>query len=481
MIYCFISELLHNMHLSILKKGLVILMERKRVSIREIGEILGNNEPEKTHQLRLRKKHGEYKVKRLHSDLIVPSYVHGYSLGIEIMQKWFLGKFEKGYFDRQNVYINGKHVLDDYKQFNKNTIKRNRPMVAIVPSVDYDFDREFLDTYLGDPALFLRRSSYQQSFFRDDERDQYLGISFQGIRMNFGFKIRVNTRAQQLDLLEKMKLRFRIGATQSFYVSVDFHIPKDIMISIAKAAGFEVNEETKTIKDVMEFVSYMNRHSDLPILFKMRAINQKPEFFLRMRDQYIHIACKDKLSPDDGERDGQLDHNFHIEMAAVLTMPVPHFYVHYSNEYLTGSTTIHEGSDDSRVGLYSFNAFQIPDYNERGWGQYALTSYLCDKGEKYIDMSEVFSGNTNLDKIMKFNQERFISPKSFIEIKVYRHEDSACLVKTDMDFDNKRLNFLEEMDEEAVSIVMYADREYVNDTITTVEKYNESRFSMEKK
>ena len=55
-----------------------------------------------------------------------------------------------------------------------------------------------------------------------------------------------------------MKLRFRIGATQSFYVSVDFHIPKDIMISIAKAAGFEVNEETKTIKDVMEFVSYMN-------------------------------------------------------------------------------------------------------------------------------------------------------------------------------------------------------------------------------
>ena len=45
-----------------------------------------------------------------------------------------------------------------------------------------------------------------------------------------------------------------------------------------------------------------------------------------------HIKTKDKLQKDDGERDGKLDFNFHVEMDAELTMLVPHFYALYDEE-----------------------------------------------------------------------------------------------------------------------------------------------------
>lgn len=451
-------------------------MSREKVSINEIGDILGNNENQRTHQLRLRKKNGEYVVKRLHSDLAVPSYIHGYSLAIEYMRNWFIERIDKimgkNYF--KTVYINGKHVLDDYKNMNRQVIKRERPMVAIVPTVDFDHDRESLDLYMADPSMFLRRSNYQQSFFRDPERDLYLGVQFQELKMDFAYRMRVDTKAQQYDLKKKMELQFRVGATQYEYFSADFHIPKDIILSIAEKAGFKVDWITKNIDCIMDFIAYLNEHSDLPILYKMRAINQKSEFFIRVKDMYGHIACRDRITPDDGERNGHLDMNFHLDFATELKMPIPHFYVYYSQAPEMGSTTLHETEQDI-VGLYSFNDFEIPEKNELGWYQVALTSYLCDKGENFIDLTEVFSGNTNLDIVMEYSLRNFISPQSFIDIQVFRNDDRACRVRTKMNFQTKHLDFLEEMDEEAINIVIYADRQYINETIISLNEYNKTR------
>lgn len=446
------------------------------VSLKDIDNILGNNNDNRVHQLKLRKKHGEYRVKRLHSDLICPSYVHGYSLAIEFMKSWFLSKFEKDFF--KTVYVNGKHVLDDYKIFNKDIIKKQKPMLAILPTVEYDHDRDMLDSYLASPSLFLRRSNYQQSFFRDEERDLYLGVQFRELKMNFGYKIRVSSRAQQLDLWQHMELKFRIGATQKKHITADFHIPKKIMIDIAKKAGFDVIEETDTIYNILEFLYYLNSHSDFPITYKMRAINRKQEFFMRVsgEDMMIHIRNTDKISLDDGERDGQLDNNFHIEFSNVIRIPIPHFYVYYSQEYITGTTNIYE-QEESSIGLYSFNDFTIPDRNDLGWSQVAMISYLCDKGDKFADMTEVFSGNTNLDKVIKYNLKQYISPQAFIDIQVYRNDDRACKVKTKMDFETNKLLFLEDMDEESIVIVIYADMMYVNTTITNIEEYNKTRIS----
>ena len=45
-----------------------------------------------------RTKYPSEKINKLHANLAIPSYVHGYSLAIEFMYHWFESKFEPGYF-----------------------------------------------------------------------------------------------------------------------------------------------------------------------------------------------------------------------------------------------------------------------------------------------------------------------------------------------------------------------------------------------
>ena len=59
-------------------------------------------------------------------------------------------------------------------------------------------------------------------------------------------------------------------------------------------SAFNLEIKNGEIVDIIEFLNYVNSHSDLPFLFKIRAINQKAEFFIRMKDLYTHISCIDK-------------------------------------------------------------------------------------------------------------------------------------------------------------------------------------------
>ena len=94
-------------------------MDREKVSINDIkNTIFENTPPEKRAQLP--RDFFTYRPK-LYRNLVLPSYVHGYSLAIEYMKKWFVDKFPKDYF--KVIHINGKHVLDDWRDFNNYNIK----------------------------------------------------------------------------------------------------------------------------------------------------------------------------------------------------------------------------------------------------------------------------------------------------------------------------------------------------------------------
>lgn len=425
--------------------------------------------------VRFKDQKGKVNILGLHSNLITPAATHGYSLGIEYMKKWFLEKFHPDYFSY--VYINGKHVLDDYKNFNNHQLVRKEPpLLAITPTIDYDYDREYQDVYQSSPEIYLKRSSYEKAFFRDYQRNLHLGLQMRALRMNFNFKIRVRTRAEQTDLFRSMELKFRIGSTQTNYISADFLIPKHVILDIATKAGFDIDKSTMQIVDILSFLNYMNKRSIYPIMFKMRAVNQQPEFFLRMVNIPVHISCVDKISADDGEKSGHVDTNFHLEFQAVMTMPVPHFYIYYSADEYTYS--IKMDSDKNKIGVYSFCPYEIPNENEKGWRKLVVTSYICDAGEKEIDLSPIFNGNHNLLKVMRYNLSNFISPDSFIEVKAYHNDDIAIGIETKMDYQTGILHILSDIyEDENINIVVFADQFYVNDTMITIENYDKNRLS----
>lgn len=448
---------------------------REPVTPEQIEAALNDRDP-----VYFKNRNRDYRITKLHSNLIVPSQVHGYSLAIEYMRYWFVSRFErqfgKDFF--KTVHINGKHVLDEYKHFNKQNIKREYPMAAIMPTIDYDYDRENIDLHMADPEIYLKRSNFNKSFFHDYQNNLHIGIEMRALRMNFAFKIRVRTKAQQIDLWRNMELMFRIGCTQKDFISADFQIPKEAIIDIAKKVGFDVDEKNKVVEDILPLLSYLNRNSDIPFMFKMRSINQQPEFFIRVRNLPLHIACSDKIQVDDGERDGHLDTNFHLEMAAILTIPTPYFYTYFSADDMI--YRIDMTKDHNNIGLYSFCKWDPPMINKQGWQQIAMTSYLTDPGEREIDLGVIFKGNTNLNIVMEYCLKNHISPAGFLEIKVYRSEDKAKLVRTNMDFAHKVLYLLDEVEEECLNIVIYGDAEYLNDTMISLENYNKTRISREK-
>lgn len=399
---------------------------------------------------------------RLYKNLMLPSYVHGYSLAIEYMKKWFLEKFDKDYF--KVVHINGKHVLDDWRIFNNYNIKREKPMLAIVPTLENDFDRENLDLYQADHKILLRTTNFMQSFFKDYDRMSFIYLKMRAMKMNFAFKVRVNSRSEQLDVMNKMELWFRIGSTHREYLNAEFHIPYDIMLNVAAAAHFEI-DENNNIVDILEFIAYLNKYSDLPIVFKMRAINQKPEFFVRVNNMYVHISTIDRLQIDDGDREGKLDTNFHVEMNATLEIPIPHFFVYFSQDPIVHTIGVNEHNGKS-IGIYSINNFEIPPQNEKNWTSVAVTSYLCEEGEQVIDLSPIFTGSGNFIRAVEYSKKNMVSPKSFVDIKVYRSNDMAKEFKCDMNYDNYHLELPFPMEhEEAIDIAIYADKEYINNVI----------------
>ena len=413
-------------------------------------------------------------AEKLYSNLAIPSYVHAYSLAIDYMYKWFESKFEKDFFVG-GIYIDGKHVLDDYKnKFHKLIVKGQQPRARIEPRIQHDYDREGLDSYLAPVTMFTRRSNLANSFFKDYDRDIFLGINMRALRMDFNFKVRVNTRAEQLDLAQRMELYFRVGATQYEDLSLDFHVPKEIMLNIAERAGFEIKRNE--VVDIVEFLEYLNRHSDIPFLFKIRAINKKAEFFIRMNGLYTHIAIKDKLQLDDGDRNGKLDFYYHIDMNAVLTIPVPQFYAYYSAKDATVKINPKEASAGT-VAIYSINVVDIPKVDENGWAQAAITQYAADKGEQYMDLSSLFTGDNILAKTINHDLVRGVSPNHFIDIKVYAENDIAKMVPIEMDWNTKRAYFKRYQDEDVLDIAIYYDREYINELNISMDNLQNNRVS----
>ena len=406
----------------------------------------------------------------LYNDLYVPSYVHSYSLAIEYMKKWFESKFDKRFFKYQHV--NGKHLFDDYKRFNKQNIVREKPLYIVTPNPEFDYDRESLDLYMAPPDIFLKRSDYQRSFFKDYQRQLYLGFQMKELKMTFNFRVKVSTRAQQLDVAERMNLIFRIGATQTEYITGEYVIPREIMIAIAIDSGFEV--EKGQIKNPTLFLQYLNSKSDIPIIYKLRNINNQLEYYMRLKDVYCNIWTTNKLQLDDGERIGMIDDNFNIDMEVTLRMAIPHFFVYFHEKPLTYKIPLTEKPYEEGkpiVGLYTLSQFKINPTNEYGWNTKINTTYQLDPGESIIDISPILNG-TELDTVITDELKNYRSPQSFIDIKIYKEVAGEYpIIDIDIDWENRsiRLNNVPK-DKEYIYIVIYIDTLYFNQRILDLKK-----------
>lgn len=404
----------------------------------------------------------------LNCDIAVPSTIHGYSLGVEYMREWFLEKFDKDFF--KTIYINGKSVFDDYRKLSrKELLTIEKPALSIQSNMDWEYNRDYVDVHPGGLKQFaMRTHNYDKSFYRDYDACSFIGLHMRLMKINFIFRIRLSTRAQQIDIAEFMRLAFKIGQTDSAYADMDFHVPKEIMYHVANDAGFET-DDNMNVKDVYGFLNHLNARSGLPFLYKFRTINGNSEFFIRASGIYLHISCLDSLSMDDGERQGQLDNNFHIEMNAELKIPVPQFYIYYTDHTLL----LEKRKKRETVGLYNLrNIYEIPKVNDKGWPIYLTTDW--DNDDKYldtIDFSELMH-NHDLQQVLTKTKDSGLSPEIFMEVVLYNNFKKVYI---DIDWENYVMIVKAKLDQKRSNIGIYINLKYVNEQLIYINKMNDSR------
>lgn len=420
----------------------------------------------------------------LHQNICIPSTAQSYSLCIEYMKRWFLSLFEKNPF--QSIYVDGKNIFDDYRRLSHvELLKRKKPALAIVPSFDWSFDNEHVDMYQFGTKLYQARGLYQNAFYKDSEHNSYLGIAMETIFMEFTFRIRVETRAQQLDMFKYIQLAGRIGNTVGQDVSLDFHVPYDIMIAMAEDAGFEIIPADLNsaisyprVKNIQAFLAHLNTHSQLPFLYKMRTINGRNEFFIRMDRMYVHVRPTN-LTGDDGEREAVMSNNFALEMTAEVRFPAPKFYAYYTDHARDFTTVYSAWKQPNGIvsAFYTFKGIDVPEKNKLGWDKYLETSYEDDPENinkpLSIDLSELFN-ERELGETIRSCIKQGISPSIFVDVFAINGGEHPA---GRMNWDTMTYTTESPVRSNNTYLAIYVDMMYINNYIAQNRDYKDDRLS----
>lgn len=419
-------------------------------------------------------------AKSLYRSISIPSVANAYAQCVQFAQDWFLSKFHKGTF--KSVYIEGKYAFNEQRFVDMSSkIVRPKPALSIIPNINMEFNNDNVDMYQYGTDLYQPLGPSKDSFFKDRDNQAYLGMALETLFVGFTYKIKVETRAQQLDLYKYIQLACRVGNTTGEEVDLDFHIPYELMIQMAMDLGYDVdfsdNKEYPKIRELSKFLSYLNSHSTLPFVYKYRGINGKNEFFIRMQRMYVHIRSND-ITNDDGEREGHLNNNFGIELSIEIRFPAPKFYAYYSNnehrlEYIYTAFRQPQGI---ATCFYTFKGVPIPDTNSRGWQKYLETTYEDDNTDYKdkllkIDFSELLTQG-DLGESIRFCTNQGISPTIFMDFILV---NGGEVIIGKLDWDTMVFTSLDPPKSQGTYIGIYVDMEYVNQYVMLASNGSQNR------
>ena len=410
---------------------------------------------------------GTRKGKRqLRTSISLPSQYSNYAICVEIMRDWFLSKFPHHFFN--SVYVDGTHSFDEFRKFSHmdDRLKRSNPLLAIVPEIDLNHNRNWIDSTPEYP-FFLRRALMENIFFKDERENKglYLQLLGETISMNFLFKIRLDTYAEELDMIQYLKLKHKAGWSYTGYADLDVNVPKGIISQIAWDNNIKMNKDN-TVVDPIEMLSYLNQYSVCPFLYKLRCSTGNKEFFIKVPD-CSYLIMPELPSGDRGERHDHVMKNYIVEFPVNIEMTAPYCFTYYSqtrHDFIKPTNNI--GRDKEYVCVEVFKKTDVPVVDEHGW------RLLTDEPLRYevddedlgtevdIDFLEQFE-NTDLGAIIQFNIDTYIAPEICINFKIFNDGDEC---KWSMDWNTLKMHIHKELTANAIVIAIYTDNKYINDT-----------------
>jgi hypothetical protein len=336
------------------------------------------------------------------------------------------------------------------------------------------YNRDNVYLYQYGMNINMYNGLLDRAFFKDNKHNAFISVSCEEMSVSVNFKIKVSTKAKQLDLFRYLQLACRAGATENLNFDMDMHIPYNLMMQLASDVGFTINEDEEKIDNIIPFINYLNQNSLLPFMYKYRCINGKNEFFVRVVDTNMHLNIPGDISIDDGTRVDQMTKDFGLELTVNANMMAPKFYVYHSrNEHLIIERG---GLIENNESAYVFNSIKLPtidNVDEHGWNQYLQTEYEEDTIDKPIDidLSELFKGS-DLEQLIEYTIATGLSPAIFLNFRIYNDGERKHI---SVDYKNLIIHVEEPVTSYITNIFIYANLQYINDQLISAKKMYEGR------
>ena len=397
----------------------------------------------------------------LRSSILLPSQYNSYAVCTEFARDWFLDKWPRNFFN--SIYIDGSKSFDQFRMFSKidDKLKRTNPVLAIVPTIDMNHNRNFVDTNM-EIGGYLRRSRMEGTIFADKRPDKglYLAVQFKTIIMNFTYRMRVDTKAEQLDVIEFIKYKHRAGLTENQYISLDVLVPKKIITQIAFDNGIATDDFSGP-RDPDEMLRYLNSHSIVPFLYKRRNATGTGEYFIRIENCGVHIRAEMPNADENGERQDAEMIAYTLDFSVEIEMTAPYCYTYYSQHEQNIINSSSPVNDETAILLMKAVRADLPECNEVGWNQLVKTEYIVDmadlKDYVTIDFNELLKGE--LLDIVNYTKSVALSPSLFLDFIIFNNDSYK---NYELDWERNFLTLTEKCDHPGFIIGIYADMSYIN-------------------
>ena len=395
---------------------------------------------------------------QLNKNITVAPLHQSYALCIEYMRHWFLQKFKDDFFSW--IHTDGSNVFGEMVKLDKKNIMTHtsddKASLTIIPTIDDDYNRDRLDQNLFGIDQFINTTKIDKAFFQDPINQRYILMKMDMMLLNFTYRIKVPSRAMQLDIQKYMKLAFRTNLSESNDVDLDYVLPYPMMLFIARDLGFEVKDDR--IVEPIKFLTYLNSRSYIPITYKRSNVNAREEYFVRVDHIPVRLLIKD-VTKDDGNKYGHISDDFGIEMQVEVRFPSMQLYVYFTKEELTKVTFGDEVYNIDNTLMMSLHYYDDPPaINTRGWKLTINAQWEEEKpGSIDIDLNELFDGE--LSQISNYLVSKFISPSVFIDVQLY---SGGMKLDTDINWDDMTLHADNPTNKLISTIAIYIDLEYLN-------------------
>lgn len=409
--------------------------------------------------------------KKLKTNLIIPSSNQAYSMCIEYMSKWFYNKFPEGFF--RSTFLEASNIMDQLRSMsNKQLIGSMKPCAAVSADLDLSFNRESLDLHNMGLTLYSNHCSFRDAFFVDKKKHLYISLTTELLLMNFQFRIKLDTRALQLDVAKMCQMAFRANGTQKHYNDVDYPVPKELISQIASDSGHVISNNN--IYDRTEFLHYLNTHSRLPFFYKLNTATQNMEWFVKIPNVIIHIRTGD-INIDQGNLRGMTNTDYQVTFDCQVRFPSPKFYAYYSiveRESIKSIIKI----DDGLFIQCSTNMARVPEVDEHGWQWSLHTIYNFNTSQELsmikrkeiglkIGFKELLG---DLRDVIDYTKSIAISPEVFLDIKVFNFDK---IVKTHIDWQEYTIYIDQPVESKKCFLIIYMDNAYVHDKLSEIKHY----------